>query len=397
MFPDFNTYSSPLFVLSIIGIILATFLFKKFLLEKLYKDLFLSLIIMITCYHQIMYTFGFMGWYDTYKTTKINYYLINLSLALAPLIYFYFQAVTNPKKKLTKRDLIHFIPIFLILTIRAVILIYDSNQIGFDKVQNGYLVTKFQWKYLTPISELVSIIQMSVYLALSFQMMFIYKRKINHFFSNTYKLEMNWLLHFLFLYSFLFLYNTFQFFIDMTITNLSWTQTWWHHFFSIIAVIYIAVRAYYTYIPELHGEEIESFLEEKQDNFKKVSNEIGNENSQLSPKIIANKNKIIEYFDQYKPYLEPDLTLVSLSKELNISREDLSEAINRGINLKFNDFINQYRIEEFKVKLYNQKNENISILGIAYECGFNSKATFNRAFKKTNNSSPTEYLRNSLK
>ncbi|MEL6485381.1 MAG: helix-turn-helix domain-containing protein, partial [Bacteroidota bacterium] len=57
------------------------------------------------------------------------------------------------------------------------------------------------------------------------------------------------------------------------------------------------------------------------------------------------------------------------------------------------DFVNLYRIEAFKDKVGDAAHEKLSLLGIAYECGFNSKATFNRVFKKLTNSSPTEYLK----
>ena len=61
----------------------------------------------------------------------------------------------------------------------------------------------------------------------------------------------------------------------------------------------------------------------------------------------------------------------------------------------FNDFVNAYRVEAFKAMLKENKHEQLSLLGIAQECGFNSKATFNRVFKKLTNTSPTEYLKSS--
>ena len=87
---------------------------------------------------------------------------------------------------------------------------------------------------------------------------------------------------------------------------------------------------------------------------------------------------------------------LSLAEKLECSREELSEAINKGFLLKFNDFINSYRVEAFKTKLAEGLQDQLSLLGIAFECGFNSKATFNRAFKKFTNVSPTQYL-NSIK
>ena len=94
-----------------------------------------------------------------------------------------------------------------------------------------------------------------------------------------------------------------------------------------------------------------------------------------------------------KPYLNPDLNLSDLAKQANMTRAQLSEIINSGFNKNFNDFVNEYRVETFKTKLQEGKQAQLSLLGIALECGFNSKATFNRVFKKLTDHSPTQYLK----
>ena len=93
----------------------------------------------------------------------------------------------------------------------------------------------------------------------------------------------------------------------------------------------------------------------------------------------------------HKPFLNPGLSLLSLSKELKISSGDLSSLINSSFNLNFNDFINGYRVAEFKQQIYLPDNKNFTILSVALDCGFNSKSTFNRAFKKSEGKSPKEW------
>ena len=78
-----------------------------------------------------------------------------------------------------------------------------------------------------------------------------------------------------------------------------------------------------------------------------------------------------------------------------MSRSQLSEVINEGFGKNFNDFVNSYRVEAVKQMLQDGKQKQLSLLGIAYDCGFNSKATFNRVFKKIAQTSPTEFV-NSL-
>ena len=97
--------------------------------------------------------------------------------------------------------------------------------------------------------------------------------------------------------------------------------------------------------------------------------------------------------EEQKAYLDPELNLSDLARIANMSRGQLSEIINRGFGKNFNDFVNEYRVAAFKEMLEEEKHKQLSLLGIAQECGFNSKATFNRVFKKLTDHSPTEYLK----
>ena len=164
---------------------------------------------------------------------------------------------------------------------------------------------------------------------------------------------------------------------------------------SGLVIIYIAITGCFTDLSELKGVEIASFLADE----KPLSSQNTvkpNVVEELSAEVKLRKTKIEGYLKVHQPYLESDLTYVSLAEKLECSREELSEAINKGFLLKFNDFINSYRVEAFKTKLAEGLQDQLSLLGIAFECGFNSKATFNRAFKKFTNVSPTQYL-NSIK
>jgi AraC-like DNA-binding protein len=101
--------------------------------------------------------------------------------------------------------------------------------------------------------------------------------------------------------------------------------------------------------------------------------------------------KLTGYMKSAKPYLNPDLSLPQLAAELNISSHYLSQVINEQFDLNFFDFVNGYRVEEFKEKITSTEFKNFSILGIALECGFNSKSAFNRIFKQTTGLTPSQY------
>ena len=103
------------------------------------------------------------------------------------------------------------------------------------------------------------------------------------------------------------------------------------------------------------------------------------------------KQKITDLLQQSKVYEDPELSLTQVAKQLKTNPSIISKVINQGFELNFNDFVNNYRIEAVKQKLKAGEQKTQTLLGIAFDCGFNSKATFNRAFKKFTGVSPKEW------
>ena len=95
-----------------------------------------------------------------------------------------------------------------------------------------------------------------------------------------------------------------------------------------------------------------------------------------------------------KPHLQPSISLPELAQLLSISKHHLSQVINESFNLNFNDFINMYRIDEAMTLLQDKTNCSKTILEVAYIVGFNSKSTFNSAFKKHTGQTPKEFKNN---
>ncbi len=102
---------------------------------------------------------------------------------------------------------------------------------------------------------------------------------------------------------------------------------------------------------------------------------------------------LIEHMETQHPYLSDDLSLSALAAQLNVSPNQLSQVINQRSGSNFFTFVNAYRVQAVKVKLLDPAFAHLSILGIAFECGFKSKSAFNRIFKEQVGSSPLEYQR----
>ncbi len=95
-----------------------------------------------------------------------------------------------------------------------------------------------------------------------------------------------------------------------------------------------------------------------------------------------------------KIYLDPDINLDELSHKLSITPHQLSQFINEHCNMRFNHFINKYRVEEAKHILSQHPDANI--ISVAYHVGFNSKSTFNKTFKQYTGQTPSDFKKNYL-
>jgi AraC-like DNA-binding protein len=102
-------------------------------------------------------------------------------------------------------------------------------------------------------------------------------------------------------------------------------------------------------------------------------------------------NKLVRYMKRVKPYIDEELSLHKLSEKLRIPRNYLSCAINKHGGSNFYRFIFHYRIQEAGRLLSRSAPGRINILDIAYQCGFRSKSTFNKAFKLQTGMTPTEF------
>jgi AraC-like DNA-binding protein len=99
-----------------------------------------------------------------------------------------------------------------------------------------------------------------------------------------------------------------------------------------------------------------------------------------------------ELMNKKKLFLNPELSLAEVSGELQIPRHHLTQAINTELGKNFYAYINELRVKKFMEMVVDPRFKDYTFLAIAFECGFNSKSTFNSVFKRITNFTPSEYL-----
>ena len=95
----------------------------------------------------------------------------------------------------------------------------------------------------------------------------------------------------------------------------------------------------------------------------------------------------------YKLYLNPDLSLKDLASYLELPANYVSQLLNLGFQKNFSEYVNSYRVNEFKERVLLEEYKGLTLMAVAYDSGFNSKTVFNTFFKKIEGTTPNSYLR----
>lgn len=103
--------------------------------------------------------------------------------------------------------------------------------------------------------------------------------------------------------------------------------------------------------------------------------------------------RLTAFMKKEKPFLNPELKCHELASMLDVTPHYLSKIVNQQFDVNFYNFINEYRVEEFKDKVLALENKNLTLAAVAQNVGFNSKSSFNRIFKAITLTTPTEYLK----
>ena len=318
-----------------------------------------------------------------------------LAYCLGPLIYFYTSSLTDNRFSFKKHHLYYFLPVVVLYLFWIPFYLKSSaNKIDYllkiFNRQAGTLPVNYL-HYLFSTNVILAIFSALLFLALSVYKLYKFNIRIRHLFSDIDSINLKWLKFVLILSFCVWLSSFLNFFIDSKILDVS---------DLIVFPIFIFLISYYDIrqkrIPLIiekmaekdHDESRDAVLPyiiDKEESVKYAKSEL---NEQLVEEL---SSKLMLLVNNEKVYIKNDLNLQELAELIDTSTHNLSQLLNQKMNQSFYEFINFHRVQEVMRRLDSGKFDNLKILAIAFDSGFNSKTTFNVAFKKYSGFSPTEY------
>jgi AraC-like DNA-binding protein len=396
---QFGFYSSLLLISFSQGMVYSILLLVKAILTENKSNYWLSLFIFLCSLYIAPWMLGFAGWYDTQPYRDFLFYTPFQHLfLLGPIIFFYTQSLLNPSFRFSKKEAIHLIPGIIYLLYIIGIWIYDKYIIGdYYFYQDGSDKDFDNWY------QKLGLISMIIYFALSIRYYNVYKKLMLQVVSFADAVLFKWVKTYLIAFLVMLLLPIIFDIIGLIYPEFnSYKGSWWFFLFFSIVMYYIAITGYSNPANAAIPYKMSFFdrnpvllllnanQTDETENIIDIEHEVFEETNSLETNYW--KSKIETLIQEEKLFENPELTLTDLAKRLETNASVISKTINQGFQMNFNDCINNYRVEAVKSRFASGEHKKSTLLGIAYDSGFNSKATFNRAFKKNTGKTPKEFL-----
>jgi AraC-like DNA-binding protein len=291
-------------------------------------------------------------------------------LLYGPIIYLYTQGVIFRDFKLSSGNLLHLIP-YLMLTVLLLSIRDHAPRTSEEIIKN-----ELPWQFYS-ISALMYA-HFFVYLGFTYRSLWKYRKIIKDKYSQIDQINLDWLSFALNTFGLITFISLIHNFIALAENRSVFMVT------LVLLLIFIFYFVNHVILKALRQPEIFAGISQNE-----TVKYLG---SNLSPgQIEEYKEQLLALLRTEKSYLDPQVSLADLSENLSVSTKHLSQVINQSFNKSFFDFINSYRIQEAQQILKESRDDKLTVLEVMYQSGFNSKSSFNTAFKKETGQTPTEF------
>ncbi|MBD2766712.1 helix-turn-helix transcriptional regulator [Hymenobacter sp. BT664] len=422
---EFRPQSALLLPFVVPGLVLAGHLLIRAIRTGTLADGLLGLLLLLNVLPVAQWMLGFAGWYDSHDhySTLMFYVPWRPWLAWGPVFYLYFRSLTNQAFGL-RRHWWHLAPWLVYVGAHVAMAVYDIA--WGHKLLGQALPYHFGTKgrgaafldELNALNELIGYASMLGYGLATLRRYRRYRRYLDDHFSDTTRLRFRGLRDLLLAALLALLVWLGLVALDALVGPLGYGDSWYAYLANGVLIYYLSViglQANYAAIVPLRFEaesEAPSLLNRppltpvaagdppvEEIPFAMPAGsginvlETRASATILAPELQPWREKLLRLMEEEQPWLEPELTLSELAHRLRTNTSLLSHVINTGCGQNFNDFVNSYRVAEAERKLQDPYLSHYSLVGIALECGFNSKSTFNRVFKKLTGRTPGEVSR----
>lgn len=354
-----------------IAAIINSLIFSVFLLwkkENQAANYFLSLLLFSIGYSLAAQLCIDLGVYNYYP--GLHWLPAKLSYCMGPALYFYVKALTMQPFVFKKASLWHF---------AWLILEYPHS------VYHLYLGRGNPYPRLHNFTEAVgayALFPLLVYAFLSYRLIKDYQKALQDQYSTTESLTLDWLHQMIRLVAVLLGTAVIIYTVDFRILydyDMEFFEGTLLQYDSILTFLFIVI-IYWLSIGGLWQSQLSlnrTFLVPLDKvNTKDYSGAI---------------DRLVQTMEQQQLFLDPALSISKLAQQTGLAEREISNALNQQLKKNFYAFVNEFRVEEVKQRLLDEKYAHLKILSIAFDAGFNSKATFNRIFKEYTSESPKSY------
>ncbi len=365
---------TPVFIVIFLFLFVSLFLFThnkgKRISNKLLGFIFL-------CYGLWVFDL-YVAFFLHDKHPYLVYIFNNLLWLLGPCLYQYTHSVIYKDFRLRKKHLLHTIPFFVFVILS--IFTFHIHSIEYKRIYLQHALT--DKSILIWGSSALILAYLLTYISLAFKSILRYQEILTNIVSNSEKIRLSWLKFMLI--------GSFVIFFSLITVVLNQYFRWEEKIPA--GLIYPYIILLLIFITSILFKSLKQ---------PEIFSGIGTDEAKTAPKYATSsltkedsikiRDKLEQFMESDKPYRDPDLSLKGLAQELNVNERDLSQVINTNIGLRFFDYVNKYRINEATSLIENPTDPKITILEIMYDVGFNSKSSFNTAFRKFTGITPSEF------
>jgi len=370
---DLNLYSTPLLFGFAQGWIYAVLFWIRGWRHERLSDILFGLLLVACTFEFWEYMLGFGGVEILWK--ELEFFPRNFSLLLPPLVWFYLKSQFNSDFRFQLSDLRHTLP-FVVFALYH-ILVFAQGPVFVE-----------YWK--ENIHFPIGIVHLEQVLIFAVQVVYFYKayRLYQQYrywtplqFSGTGSVSFRWFRNFTLVFLASGILSWSITLIDLWF-DLDFWHDWWDELFNAGLIYYLCIAGYAQTQPRRLHFEPEMDADQQ---------EVNRQDKMSEAEMLQWDHLLKQLMHAEKPYLEPELTIADLARRLQTNVSVLSAVINKIYGKNFNDFVNAFRVDAVKTMMKDPEVAHLSLLGIGLECGFNSKSTFNRAFKKATGKSPSGF------